>query len=341
MYISRIHLRNIRGIKDLDLPIIDEKGKTRLQTLFIGKNGTAKTTILRCIAIGLADTEEANTLIAETSTGAFVSNGAREGEIILELTDHVGRTTTNSKVIMPREDGEVIRTQGEEIDRSVNDFLIGFGVGRSMEGSDSGSRYRIAETAHSLFNYEGTFIQAELTLRRLNDFLGAEKYDLVMNRILQALGLSPKDRIQFLPGGGVEVEGPSVGGRISLQSWADGYRITLNWILDIYAWAMRHPSALTGERARPSISNPSASLKSTCSDFLEPIIRVRSNCLTMRTKAESIRCWPLVFHADTRACARTRRSCCSFETSLPARSLDMVNRLSKPIAPEMLRGMAR
>ena len=98
-----------------------------------------------------------------------------------------------------------------------------------------------------MFNYEGTFIQAELTLRRLNDFLGIARFDKAINSILEALGLSPKDQISYQLGGGVVVKGPSVGGQISLQSWADGYRITLNWILDIYARAMRYPGGLSND----------------------------------------------------------------------------------------------
>ena len=34
---------------------------------------------------------------------------------------------------------------------------------------------------------------------------------------------------------------------IPLHSWADGYRVTLNWILDIYAWAMMHGQAIDEE----------------------------------------------------------------------------------------------
>ncbi len=114
MDIAGIYLRNIRGLRKLDLPIIDEKGQTRLRTLLIGKNGTAKTTILRCIAIGLADVEEANTLIAEIYTGDLVTKGAKEGEIRLELVDRLGNTKTTTKVISTRDDVEVIHSKHEE-----------------------------------------------------------------------------------------------------------------------------------------------------------------------------------------------------------------------------------
>ena len=95
------------------------------------------------------------------------------------------------------------------------------------------------ETAYSLFNYEQSLNGIELTLRRLNDYLGDARYEKVMRSVMQALSLSDGDEISFARGGGVEVTGPSVGTTIPLESWADGYRLSLGLILDIYAWAMR------------------------------------------------------------------------------------------------------
>ena len=52
-----------------------------------------------------------------------------------------------------------------------------------------------------LFNYEGTFIQPELTLRRLKDYLGEDKYAGVTNRIKLALGLNESHELRFQKGG--------------------------------------------------------------------------------------------------------------------------------------------
>ena len=51
MHISRVKLTNIRCFKELTITF--ENG--RMQAVLIGKNGTCKTTILRAMAIGLAD----------------------------------------------------------------------------------------------------------------------------------------------------------------------------------------------------------------------------------------------------------------------------------------------
>ena len=45
--------------------------------------------------------------------------------------------------------------------------------------------------------------------------------------------------IGYLKSRGVLVSGPGIGKAVPLESWADGFRLTLNWILDFYAWAMK------------------------------------------------------------------------------------------------------
>ena len=60
-----------------------------------------------------------------------------------------------------------------------------------------------------------------------------------MEGIKKGLGLTSKDEIKLPEGGGVTISGPSIGDEIPLEAWADGYRMTLIWMLDLYAWAMR------------------------------------------------------------------------------------------------------
>ena len=53
MYVRRVHLKNICGIQDLKLMFMDGE-ESQASTLFIGKNGTGKSSVLRAIALGLA-----------------------------------------------------------------------------------------------------------------------------------------------------------------------------------------------------------------------------------------------------------------------------------------------
>ena len=65
MYISRVRLKGIRGFRDLDLHICDEHGEPRMRTAIIGVNGTGKTTLLRCLALGICGQADANALLSE------------------------------------------------------------------------------------------------------------------------------------------------------------------------------------------------------------------------------------------------------------------------------------
>ena len=73
-YISRIKLSNIRGFRSLNLSLLDKDQRPRLHTLIIGKNGTGKTTLLRCLAIGLCEPSDGNALVSE-DIGQLITEG--------------------------------------------------------------------------------------------------------------------------------------------------------------------------------------------------------------------------------------------------------------------------
>jgi hypothetical protein len=248
--ITRIQLRNIRGFRELDLNLRDLRDTAcppRRRTLIIGKNGTCKTSLLRAIAIGLAETTDANRLISEP-IGGLVSEDASNGSINLAGFDDAGvpSETNLEKTLVRQGDREgVLSLQsggfktaflGEPLP-----FVCGYGAGRFGASSTSAPdrSYRVADSVYSLFNYKQNLIDPELTLRRLRDFLSPSAYERTLKVIKRALNLTAADQIELRLGGGVEISGPSVGRQISLEGWADGYRMTFSWILDLYAWAMR------------------------------------------------------------------------------------------------------
>jgi ABC-type branched-subunit amino acid transport system ATPase component len=239
-YIKHIKLKNIRGFSELNLDIANENKAARKRTLIIGKNGTCKTTLLRCIAIGLCDIEEGNSLVSEP-IGRFITEGKKTAEIQIELfTDDIYK---KPKIIIRKlkiKNGKEIVAHQENLLPLPNKLCVcGYGAGRSYEGSDKFREYRIIDSVFSLFNYEETLIPTELTLRRLRDHLGTDIYKHAMKGIMKAIGLSKKDKIELPKGGGVIISGPTIGKSIPLEGWADGYRLTFQWIVDLYAWAMK------------------------------------------------------------------------------------------------------
>src|SRR6187200_2945120 len=82
--IVSIRLENVRGFRSVELT----PGET---TVVIGRNGTNKTTLLRAVALGLADLRSANALLAQP-VGSFVRSGTSEARIELEVeTEEYGQ----------------------------------------------------------------------------------------------------------------------------------------------------------------------------------------------------------------------------------------------------------
>lgn len=240
LHIKNIRLKTIKGFKDLNISVSNENKAPRRRTIILGKNGTCKSTLLRCIAIGLCDAADGNALIAEP-IGRLVSEDVSTATIELELISHEGTDKTH-KIITKLEnknDKDIIVDQIGALPHSASIFVCGYGVGRSSTGPETGRAYRIIDSVYTLFQYEQTLIDAELTLRRLKDYLGTDQYDNTISGIKRTLGLSSKDNIELPKGGGVVISGPTIGKHIPLEGLADGYRITFLWILDLYGWAMR------------------------------------------------------------------------------------------------------
>lgn len=233
--IKKIQLKRIRAFKDLVVNFVDEDdSECRLQTVLIGKNGTCKTTFLRAIAIGLADSKDASGLLAEP-TGTLVAEGEEDAHIQITLSDD---TVLETRIGL--DDGQDVllskSPENEELDKLL---VVGYGIGRLNEGPDQFRTYRLVDSVYSLFQYESTLISTELALRRLQDFLASDKYPQTMRQMKAALGLHEDVILNVEKGGGVTVSGTGVGAAIPIEGWADGYRKTLNWILDFYSWAMR------------------------------------------------------------------------------------------------------
>jgi len=237
MKIRRIKLENVRS---LGAELTIQFDQAELHTVLIGKNGTCKTTILRAIAVGLADSKDASGLLAEPN-GRLVAEGKKTATIEIDVTDKDNRRIPiSSKTIIGLDDGQDVLIEKEPANDTPGDLLVcGYGVGRQTEGAPSVRPYRIIDSVYTMFVYDAALVGTELTLRRLRDYLGTQQFPRTMAAIKRAIGLDESDEIDLPKGGGVNVSGPSIGRSIPIEGWADGYRKTLSWILDLYAWAMR------------------------------------------------------------------------------------------------------
>jgi hypothetical protein len=245
--IERIRLEGIRGFRRLDLAIRDEEGSPRRRTLLIGKNGTCKSTLLRAIALGLATFPEVDRFLTQSTFGRFVASGRKKGSVEIGLVE--AGSASRISIARPIES----ESDRENIDRTSIDhnllkdsalpslFVCGLGAGRhdARTADDPRSSYLMSDSVESLFGYEKSLLSTELVLRRLRDFLGSAKYLQTLLGIQRVLDLKEGDQIFVRQGGGVAVSSASVGGEIPFESWADGYRLTFTWLLDLFGWAMR------------------------------------------------------------------------------------------------------
>jgi hypothetical protein len=252
MYITKLVLNNIRGFgPEFTLHVADDNGAPRLRTVLIGKNGTCKTTLLRCLALGICWREDANALIAEP-IGPMIAQGQNKAEIVVTLRNPDSDATIEICSVLERRPKErrdyVAHQTGREALKN-SPFVWGVGAGRSGEGIEPYRDFQIVDSVYSLFNYEqSSLISAELTIRRLKDFKIGKRgvYSKTISGIKRVLGLEPRARIRVGRAGGVFITSSSVGREVPIEAWADGYRLTTNWLLDAYAWAMR-ANAITQE----------------------------------------------------------------------------------------------
>jgi energy-coupling factor transporter ATP-binding protein EcfA2 len=251
MYVSRVTLTNIRAFTKLEVRLWSQEerpsgGNGRPDCgIILGRNGTGKSTLLRCLAIGLSNERDAGALLAR-SPGRLLARGAKEGRIEVELSAIAPaegaphETMSVSTEVVEKDEADTIGDRSDPAQAAKRVFLCGYGAGRTLQAlSDVGGDYRPLDSLATLFDYDRPLISVELTLRRLRDFLGEDPYDRTMRGLKAALGLGPKDRIELARGGGVVISGPEIGEAMPLEGWADGYRLTLGWVLDLYAWAIR------------------------------------------------------------------------------------------------------
>ncbi|NJL27017.1 MAG: AAA family ATPase [Thermoanaerobaculia bacterium] len=249
-FLKRIELENIRAFRHLVLELGEASVQPQMQTVVIGRNGTCKTTLLRSIALGLATEGDAAALLS-LPNGRWITEGEKEGSIRLwiELAD---RSEVQERVVRLRSDGrkDTLDTREPSPVSPWEVFLCAYGLGRGNLGGEPGRGYRVIDSVATLFRYEDRLVHSELVLRRLKDFLGTETFKAVLAGMKRALGLSPEHDIELPSGGGIEVSGPGLGEHIPLEGWADGYRMTLSWMIDFFGWAMRAEAIDTSGEVR-------------------------------------------------------------------------------------------
>ena len=228
--LKRLEIENLRGFARLEIDFAADSGPY----VVIGKNGTCKTTLLRAIASVLG----ANSGVNQLFLRAGILTGA--GLTVKLKAQLEGAVTFNYELSMSIHDGVRLETDYVHPFSEDGAFVCAYGVSRFFSGPDVGvSRgYAFEDGTATLFNVPRPLTDPELTIRRLQDRIDAPRFGAMWKSLERLIGLSSEQSIHVVPGGGLKIHGPN-GEQHDLHSWADGHRVTLTWILDFFAQAMK------------------------------------------------------------------------------------------------------
>lgn len=248
--VDAVHIEGLRAFDTIDLPIPpppENRTAGRWITL-LGENGTGKTTILRSIALALADANLAATIV-KASPAPYLAHDAETGLVRVEASG-VAFSARFSRGAAATEELE-----GETARERPLLFAYGCRRGSALGGAARAVSFKPYEAIATLFEEGAGLIHAETWLKERA--LAAKEKDAAAAKVLfeairQAL-------VKVLPGvrridvkaEGVWVEGPAIG-RSMLEGLSDGYVSTMGWVLDLIARWIDHKER-TKEPVGPDI----------------------------------------------------------------------------------------
>ena len=239
-----VELSNIRCFENLTLNfaknVEDASAPAEHWVAILGDNATGKSTILRCIALGLCGESHASGLLSDLP-GDLIRSGSQEGTIVVRLQD---RSTKESFTITTKlEKGKDTRGSGPEVIRQETSpaenfpwkriFFSGYGTQRALPSDESHEGYSPLNAVATLFDPKARLMNPEVVFLRQNKSV-QEKLARQISKILmldseKEAAVSSQEKGMIVRGGW---------GSLPLESLSDGYRSTIHWVLDLMGWSI-------------------------------------------------------------------------------------------------------
>jgi energy-coupling factor transporter ATP-binding protein EcfA2 len=237
--ITRVKLQNIRAFRSFTIDFASGTAARPAPSVIIGTNGTGKTTLLRAMALALVGPKDASGLVP-LAFGGLVGEHGSEGQVEVRLSDERGSRITRSLTLKRSPSGDYVETgiDGAAVPQGGPPLVAAYGVARGRKGKSGSRPLSHFDAVETLFNYDATLVPPELSLRRLKDFAAEARYNRLLAALKRALELASRTAIELKKGGGIAVSGPGIGQHIPLEGLADGYRINLSWIFDLFNHAL-------------------------------------------------------------------------------------------------------
>ncbi len=243
MYISKIQISNIKCFKEVSIDFRSGAGICNWAVI-LGDNGFGKTTILRCIAMGLCGETSISGLMDELE-GEWLRKGTYEGKISLEIlpnSTNESRCQIETHFHRDRLSSDIKVTQTTDPEQTKipwdKFFVCGYGASRGVVGAETYSKYSVVDSVYTLFNYDAILQNPELVIRRIASAT-RKSSDKRLKGILTWI-----DNILMLPKGSTKlgVRGLTVSGSwgksMPMGALADGHQATISWIVDLLGWAL-------------------------------------------------------------------------------------------------------
>ena len=235
MFLKKIKIKNIRCISDIEIDL-ESRATANHSLVLLGNNGVGKSTILKCIALGLCDAGGASALLADMY-GSLVRNGEKKGVIELTLNQGTKNYTIKTTVKASTEDEDI-----EEIEKVTSPktrfpwsdvFMCGYGPSRILRGTNSYDQYALADAVYTLFNYGWKLQNPELVVRRHGyNNKAAEK--AILKQLADILMMKPN--ALHMSRTGITVREDHNKSEINFGALADGHQSTLNCLIDLIGW---------------------------------------------------------------------------------------------------------
>lgn len=236
--LKRLTLSHIRCFEHLELDF----GQRPNCTLLLGDNATGKTSLLRALALGLCQETSAAALISLVP-GGFIMKGHNKGRIEVELCDTEADLTYKITTDLTRKGRE------EQVRQITSDdfpwhrvFLCAYGTERSSYAIGYAKAYTSREAVTNLFDYKTELFDPEAVLKSTTNLEAQNKLMAKIQAVLRMSDQHPvvKEDDQF------QLKGPW--GQQPFKALSDGYRGTIQWVLDLLGRHMLAREGNLGDR---------------------------------------------------------------------------------------------
>lgn len=243
MPLRRLHVENVRSIETIDVDF-SQSDSWRRWTVLLGENGTGKSTLLRCLALGMAGSDSLPELFRDPA--GWVRNGQTASSIEIEFTTGKGelrrsrlawtKTDSISKVL--RNNEKSLADVDEALARTDrNHFLAAYGSSRRLPAKDSPNLSRSevystpqAQAVATLFSRDAGLRPVDAWAMDLEYRRGVGGLDMIrssFNALLPNVSFSRIDRERR------EMIFNTPDGPVALENLSDGYQNMAGWIGDL------------------------------------------------------------------------------------------------------------